>query len=229
MNLKKTVILFGFTVIILVATQIGFAQDQAAAPIDKVINSDQPFAPGKESDMQWAWGEVTNLDSQANTITLKYLDYETDQEQDLILVVDEKTTFENIKDFNELKLKDTLSIDYMIGADNKNIAKNISFEKPDDSSSVLPPVAAADLAQSSAQTEMPPDASIAAKEPLAVEPVLTPAAPVEPAAAPTLVEPASAPVEELAPAPTTPAEPAPEPAPAPAALESAPAAQSQVQ
>ncbi|MHB8154500.1 MAG: hypothetical protein ACYDFR_00395 [Candidatus Omnitrophota bacterium] len=178
MNLKRAVVLSGFVIVLISATgRVAFAEDAAVAPIDQaVITSDQQPTQ-KETDMQWAWGEVTNLDNQANTVTLKYLDYETDQEKDLVLVVDEKTTFENIKDFNELKLKDTLSIDYTVGANNKNIAKNISFEKPDISS------ATPDLAQPTAQSEIPVDSSIAANEVLA---------PVESASAPAVQEPVPA-------------------------------------
>ena len=140
MNLKKAVVLFGFVIVIMSVTRVVFAQDAAVALADPVaITSEQPASSQKEVDMQWAWGEVVNLDSQAKTITLKYLDYETDQEKELVLVVDEKTTLENIKDFGELKLKDTLSVDYILGADNKNIAKNISFEKPDALPSVQAP------------------------------------------------------------------------------------------
>ncbi len=196
MNLKKAVILFGFVIVIMVTTQIIFAEEAAVAPIDQaVITSNQEPALGKESDMQWAWGEVTNLDNQAKAITLKYLDYETDQEKELVLVVDEKTTFENIEDFDGLKLKDTLSIDYMSGVENKNIAKNVSFENPDASSPAPVPVqsetAVVDLTQPSAQSGTPADSSIAVNETLApVEPVSIPVTP-EPALAP--VEPVSAP------------------------------------
>jgi len=182
MNLKKAVVLFGFAIVMMAATgRIVFAEEAAVVPTNsELVTSNQQSSLGKESDMQWAWGEVTNLDKQANTITLKYLDYEADQEKEMVLVVDEKTTFENIKDFNELKLKDTLSIDYMIGVDNKNIAKNISFEKPDASFSTPVPLetAAPDLAQPIAQSKIPVDSSIAANEaPVLVEPALVPAAP----------------------------------------------------
>jgi hypothetical protein len=139
MGLKRMVILSGFAIGILAFAQIVLAQEAAVAPVDsEVITSDQQASLPKDSDMQWAWGEVTHLDDQSKTVNLKYLDYETDQEKELVLVVDEKTTFENIKDFNELKLNDTLSIDYMLGADNKNIAKNISFERPEASSALTP-------------------------------------------------------------------------------------------
>ncbi len=198
MSLSKFIILFGFAIVMIVTTgRIVFAEEAAVAPTDSVvITSDQQAISSKETDMQWAWGEVTNLDNQANTVTLKYLDYETDQEQEMVLVVDEKTTFENIKDFNELKLKDTLSVDYMIGADNKNMAKNISFEKPDISSSapVLPETTAPVLAQPIVQSEIPVDSSVTANEaPVLVEPVLAPA-PLEPTPAP--IEPESVPAAE---------------------------------
>lgn len=96
-------------------------------------------APSLENDIQWAWGDVVSLDVPAKTVTIKYLDYETDQEKELVLTVDEKTTFENIKALEEIKLKDTLSIDYMVTIDNKNIAKNISLEKPDELPASLEP------------------------------------------------------------------------------------------
>jgi hypothetical protein len=164
MNLKKAVVLSGFVVVMMAIAQIVFAEELAAAPADPaVIDSNQQSASQKETDMQWAWGEVTNLDNQTKAVTLKCLDYETDQEKELVLIADEKTTFENIKDFNELKLKDTLSIDYIVGVDNKNIAKNISFENPDASSSapVQSETVAPDLAQPAVQSETPVDTSVA--------------------------------------------------------------------
>ncbi|MBU1124696.1 MAG: hypothetical protein KKC84_01595 [Candidatus Omnitrophica bacterium] len=85
-----------------------------------------------ESDMQWLWGEVTGVDEAARTVKVKYLDYETDQEREITLYVDEKTTFENAKSFSEIKLNDTLSVDYVVALGGKNLAKNISIERPED-------------------------------------------------------------------------------------------------
>ena len=134
MNFRKFAVLSGFIILIMITTLIAFAEEPVAAPADSAaVPVDQQAAPKSENETQWAWGEVTNLDLQAKTLTLKYLDYETDQEKDLILAVDEKTVFENIKSLDEIKINDTLSIDYLVGADGKNIAKNINFEKPDSS------------------------------------------------------------------------------------------------
>jgi len=120
MNSKKFMFLSVFIILILVTTFIAFAEESTIVPVALA-----------SSDTQWAWGEVTNLDIQERTLALNYLDYETDQEKELVLAIDDKATFENIKSLDEIKIKDTLSVDYVVGADNKNIAKNISLEKPD--------------------------------------------------------------------------------------------------
>lgn len=120
MNLKKITTLCALIVLIAGITLVAFAQEPAVTEVS-----------GNENDTQWAWGEVTNTDILAKTFTLKYLDYEADQEKELVLTVDEKTVFENIKGLEEIKIKDTLSIDYVVSVDNKNIAKNISFEQQD--------------------------------------------------------------------------------------------------
>jgi len=86
--------------------------------------------PPSESEIQWVWGEVVSVDPAAKSLTLKYLDYETDQEKEVTIGANEKTTFENVKTIDEIKAKDTLSIDYTV-ADGKNTAKNISLEKPE--------------------------------------------------------------------------------------------------
>jgi hypothetical protein len=136
MSFKKFVVLAGFVILVMFTTLFTFAQETITAPADSVVvTSEQQAVTPNENDTQWAWGEVTNVDNQAKSFTLKYLDYEADQEKELVINVDEKTTFENIQGFENIKIKDTLSIDYIVESGNKNIAKNISFEKPDSSSS----------------------------------------------------------------------------------------------
>lgn len=184
MNFKKFTVLSGFIILSMVITLIAFAEEPIAAPVDSAAAPvDQQAAPKSGNETQWAWGEVTNLDAQAKTLTLKYLDYETDQEKDLVLAVDEKTVFENIKSLDEIKINDTLSIDYAVGSDGKNIAKNINFEKPDSS-----PVASAQAAENTKPADLTP-APVAASQPAA--------------------QPAEAPTGSSAPATPVPAETAP--------------------
>jgi hypothetical protein len=84
-----------------------------------------------ESDILWLWGEVASIDTQNNALAVKYFDYETDQEKEMSVIADNKTIFENIKAFGELKPQDTVSIDYIGAPGGKNIAKNISVERPE--------------------------------------------------------------------------------------------------
>jgi hypothetical protein len=97
-----------------------------------------------EADMPWVWAEVQSIDRANNQITVKYLDYETDTEKEMVIGVDEKTAFENAKSLNDIKPQDTVSIDYISGADGINTARTINVEKGEgttgaDDSAKLPP------------------------------------------------------------------------------------------
>jgi len=90
------------------------------------------------SETKWRWGEVVSTDIQNKTLTIKYLDFETDQEKELLLAVDESTVYENVKSLEEIQPKDILSVDFLV-SDSKNVAKNISIEKPEGLSPVISP------------------------------------------------------------------------------------------
>jgi len=89
------------------------------------------FLFSQEEEYQWAWGEVVSVDAQNKLINIKYLDYESDTEKEMSFVIDEKTNFEGVNSLSDIKVNDTVSIDYII-KDNKNIARTISVEKPED-------------------------------------------------------------------------------------------------
>jgi hypothetical protein len=104
------------------------AQEQAVQP--KTGPETTPEAQN-EPDIQWAWGEVITLDALNKALTIKYLDYETDQEKEINVTVDDKTSYENIKSIDELKPQDTVSVDYIVSPEGKNIATTISLEMPE--------------------------------------------------------------------------------------------------
>ena len=87
--------------------------------------------PQEEPQTQWLWGEAVSVDATNKTLSVKYLDYETDQEKDIAITTDDQTSYENVNSLSEIKIKDALSIDYIVSADGKNIAKLISVEKPE--------------------------------------------------------------------------------------------------
>ena len=140
MNIARVMGIFVFSLFMIMSTFVVFAEEVVVSSSNDVavaVASTLESPANTQGDTQWVWGEVINLDTQANAFTLKYLDYENDQEKELVLVVDENTAYEGMKSFDELKIKDTLSIDYKITLDGKNFAKSISFEKPDDLSADL--------------------------------------------------------------------------------------------
>ena len=92
-----------------------------------------------EAEVQWIWGEVVIADNQKNEILVKYLDYDTDQEKEMTIIVDEKTIYENAKSIDEIKPQDTVSIDYIVSPEGKNTAKNISIEKIEEPESEVSP------------------------------------------------------------------------------------------
>ena len=131
MHSKKYLVIFVFILAVVFVSSFALAQEVVVGSTELAPAASSPETLGQsENTPQWVWGEVLGLDAQAKTITLKYLDYENDQEKEIILTVDEKTTFENVKSFEEIKLQDTLSIDYLPGLDGKNIVKNINSENP---------------------------------------------------------------------------------------------------
>lgn len=85
-----------------------------------------------ETDLLWIWGEVALVDITAKQIAVRYLDYETDLEKEMVVAVDAKTVFENVNSLEDIKPLDTASIDYVISPDGKNLAKTVSIEKPQD-------------------------------------------------------------------------------------------------
>lgn len=127
---SKAFLIFGiiFSLVIIPAA-LSFAQEQQEAVEAAVSAKSEP-------DTQWVWGEVQNIDVANKAITVKYLDYETDQEKEISLAVDEKTSFENVKSLEGLKLKDAVSVDYAVTG-GIALAKSISVEnqetlKPDE-------------------------------------------------------------------------------------------------
>ncbi|MFA5095845.1 MAG: hypothetical protein WC478_00690 [Candidatus Omnitrophota bacterium] len=96
---------------------------------------DPAGAMANAPNTQWAWGEVTAVDVPGKAITMKYLDYETDQEKELLLAVDDSTSYENAASLEQIQPKDNLSVDYAY-EEGRNIAKGISVEKTDDPEAV---------------------------------------------------------------------------------------------
>jgi len=111
---------------------LAFSQEAVVPQEDAAVIEPAPAAGLEEGqEMQWVWGEVFNLNPANNEITLKYFDYDTDQDKEILLVADSDTLYENTPSLSGIRLGDNVSIDYMV--DNKggrpvNMARNITLE-----------------------------------------------------------------------------------------------------
>jgi len=121
---KITILILIFGLVFIFGKNIKiFAQE--SQEIEESLNPSEP-------EVQWLWGEVISVDLAKNTIRVKYLDYDEDKEKEVEISVNKDTTYENINSLNEIKPKDTLSIDYIVSPEGINIAKNICLEKPEE-------------------------------------------------------------------------------------------------
>jgi len=120
---------------------LGFCQQEPPIPIDENIISE---IGSVDENISWVWGEVKNVDYISSKFNILYMDYQTDDEKELVLTVNQDTKLEGINDFNSLKAGDTVGIDYFSDADN-NIAKNISVEKLEEPSEVSSPEASSSI------------------------------------------------------------------------------------
>lgn len=123
MRIKVSLFLVSF--ILLINTGVVFSEGEATE------NPTVKEALSVDTEAQWIWGDAVSIDTAAKTVLVKYLDYETDTEKEINISVDDKTAYENVKSIDEIKLQDTLSVDYIISPEGKNIAKNISVERPE--------------------------------------------------------------------------------------------------
>jgi hypothetical protein len=122
MKLKTGLILAVTVFMVFISANLVFSEDQTnpATSTSQIQATPEP---------QWVWAEVLSLDPMNHQMTIKYLDYEADTEKEMMVNMDDNTTYENVKSLSEIKPQDTVSIDYITTAQGSNIAKNINVEK----------------------------------------------------------------------------------------------------
>ena len=85
-------------------------------------------APANEKKTEWVWGEVVSVDPAGKQIVIKHLDYESYEEVQTTLIINEKTLFENVTDLTGIKAGDHITVDYNVEGKN-NIADLVVVEK----------------------------------------------------------------------------------------------------
>jgi len=77
----------------------------------------------------WVVGDVVALDLEGNQLALIYIDYQTNEEKEITIGVDDKTRYENVNKLQDIKVGDVVRVDYRITPGGKNIASTISVER----------------------------------------------------------------------------------------------------
>ena len=74
------------------------------------------------------YGEVQSVDASTNSLTIKYYDYDSDQEKSVEITANMATKLENASSITDIKKGDWADIIYIVN-DAKNMAKSVSIEK----------------------------------------------------------------------------------------------------
>lgn len=74
------------------------------------------------------YGEAQAVDASANSITVQYYDYDSDEEKTMDVVSSKDTKIENAASLGEIKKGDWIDVTYSV-SEGKNVAKSIIVEK----------------------------------------------------------------------------------------------------
>lgn len=132
MRLGKSIVLIIGFFLVLIGTNAAFSREESIVQAPLVQES------SLDPEVQWIWGEVTSVNVPNNKVNVKYLDFENDIEKEIVITIDEKTTYENIGSISQLKPNDIVSIDYASAMGGVKIAKSVSIERPEEIQNLLP-------------------------------------------------------------------------------------------
>ncbi|MDP2938556.1 MAG: DUF5666 domain-containing protein [Candidatus Omnitrophota bacterium] len=100
-------------------------------PTPTVSSESTPLKEAKPitEEARWVWAEVISVDTANNQALVKYLDYDTDEEKELTIVIDDNTRFENAEGIKAIAVGDNVGVDYVLNDKGQAVAKSIALEK----------------------------------------------------------------------------------------------------
>ena len=81
----------------------------------------------EEEETDYSWGTISSVSS--NQIVAREHDYDKDEEVNVTYTVDPKVKLKNVKSLQDIKVGDSIEIDYVV-KDGKKVAMAITVEKP---------------------------------------------------------------------------------------------------
>lgn len=103
----------------------------AAAPAGQAMTPAPTATPAPETPKMSElsiYGEVQNINVQANSMTVQYYDYDNDEEKSTEISLDSNSKLENANAIGDIKKGDWVDVTYTASS-GKNIAKTVSVEK----------------------------------------------------------------------------------------------------
>ena len=124
-------------VVVLFASQ-GYCQEsQVSNNQDTSQVAGETAAPAQTESVKAAnpeeisiYGEIKSVNIATNSITVKYYDYDSDNEKSVEITADNTTKIEGVSTINDIKKESWADINYTV-VNGKNIAKSIVVEKED--------------------------------------------------------------------------------------------------
>lgn len=125
------------TVVCVVACAAAYAQDSTESveaipgPGDAVAAAEAARAVISQPKDQSIYGEVRAVDVAANSMTVQYYDYDTDEEKSIVLSLGADARIENASGLGSIRKGDWADITYL-EQNGKNMAKSIIVEKEEE-------------------------------------------------------------------------------------------------
>ena len=132
-------------VVVLFALQGYCQEDQVSNNQDASQVASEVAAPPQTESVKAAnpeeisiYGEIKSVNVAANSITVQYYDYDSDNEKSSEITADNNTKIEGVPTINDIKQGNWADINYMV-VGGKNMAKSISVEKEEGAATEVAP------------------------------------------------------------------------------------------
>ncbi|MDD5427680.1 MAG: hypothetical protein PHI58_00385 [Candidatus Omnitrophica bacterium] len=120
---------------------IGQCQDNQAPAVQE-----QPQEAVVQPQEVSIYGEIKAVDAAANSMTIQYYDYDSDEEKSITIMMDNTTKMENAATLADIRQGNWADVIYT-AAGGKNIAKSIIVEKEEEAPVVEMPAKTEESAQ----------------------------------------------------------------------------------
>ena len=81
-----------------------------------------------QENEEWVLGDVIALDLENKQLILGYIDYQANEEKEIVISVNSATDYTNVDSLKDIKIDAVVAIDYRISPEGEALALNIIVE-----------------------------------------------------------------------------------------------------